>query len=292
MFGQDLIARQAPIDRRMKAVDSVTLNRAFKRVEMINNYESNDLYSSWNTTRVHCYNNAEVPSVFKIDLRGFTMPTTNRLVTSHFGYRPAFRRMHKGIDVKVYTGDTIVAAFDGKVRIVAYEAAGYGYYVVIRHKNGLETIYGHLSKQLVSEGEVVKSGQVIGLGGNTGRSTGSHLHFETRLLGVAINPALLFDFANQDVTGDYFVFRNDDTRHVGNMLAAKNTQAPSVEVGGEEEVSAAAAEGLGAGKYHKVKRGETLYSIAEKTGVSIDDLCSMNGIGKKTKLKAGQILRY
>ena len=93
------------------------------------------------------------------------------------------------------------------MRIVKYEPRGYGNYVVIRHYNGLETIYGHMSKHLVKENQVVKAGEPIGLGGNTGRSTGSHLHFETRLCGVALNPALMFDFRNQDVTGDTYMFR-------------------------------------------------------------------------------------
>ena len=93
------------------------------------------------------------------------------------------------MDIKVYIGDSIRSAFSGRVRIVRYEGGGYGKYIVIRHNNGLETIYGHLSKQLVTEGEEVRAGDVIGLGGNTGRSTGSHLHFETRLCGVALNPA-------------------------------------------------------------------------------------------------------
>jgi len=212
-FGQDLIARQAPIDRKMKTVDSVSINRVMKRAE-VTNYENTELYTSWNTSKVHCYANATLPESYRIDLRGFAMPTPSRVVTSKFGYRPAFRRMHKGLDIKVYTGDTIVAAFDGKVRIVGYEASGYGNYVVIRHKNGLETIYGHLSKSIAQVGEIVKAGQTIGLGGNTGRSFGSHLHFETRFLGVAINPTLLFDFPNQDVTADYFVFNFSIRRNI------------------------------------------------------------------------------
>ena len=110
--------------------------------------------------------------------------------------------MHNGLDIKVYIGDTIRAAFSGRVRIVRYERSGYGKYVVIRHDNGLETIYGHLSKQLVKEDQFVKAGEVIGLGGNTGRSTGSHLHFETRLLGQVINPEFLFDFPKQDIVAD------------------------------------------------------------------------------------------
>lgn len=129
-------------------------------------------------------------------MSNYCIPTDHRIVTSHFGYRPAYKRYHKGVDLKVYIGDTVRSAFDGVVRIVRYEPNGYGKYVVIRHYNGLETVYGHLSKHLVHVNDSVKAGDPIGLGGNTGRSTGSHLHFETRLLGEAINPELLFDFIN------------------------------------------------------------------------------------------------
>ena len=139
MHAQDLIARQAPVDRRLRAVDSVSIQRAVER-DMQADY-ADLLYSSWVTNRAHPYAASEVPDSFRIDLRGFCMPTPSRTVTSHYGYRPAFRRMHKGIDVKVYTGDTIVAAFDGKVRVARYDAGGYGYYIVLRHPNALETIY-------------------------------------------------------------------------------------------------------------------------------------------------------
>lgn len=181
MMGQDLIARQAPIDKKMKAVDSVALNRLIQTEQM--ETPAADLYEDWNNKYAH--RATELPDTFRIDLRDFCMPTTNRVVTSNFGRR--WGRQHKGIDVKVYIGDTIRAAFSGKVRMVRYDRNGYGNYVVIRHGNGLETIYGHMSKQLVEENQVVAAGEPIGLGGNTGRSTGSHLHFETRLCGVALN---------------------------------------------------------------------------------------------------------
>lgn len=202
--GQDLLARQAPVDRKMKAVDSVALHRLIE----IESYDSPsaDLYDDWDNLHAHS-RVTELPDTFRISLKNFCMPTTSRVLTSNFG--PRWHRQHKGLDIKVYIGDTIRAAFSGKVRIVRYEANGYGNYIVIRHNNGLETVYGHLSKQLVHENQTVKAGQVIGLGGNTGRSTGSHLHFETRLCGMALNPALMFDFAHQDVIGDYYVFRKN-----------------------------------------------------------------------------------
>ena len=203
---QDLIARQAPVDRRVKAADSVSLKYLLNAER---SEEINGLYPDFNNSSVHNYKGAVVPDSFRIDMRHFCMPTPSRQVTSGYGYRPAFRRVHKGLDIKVYIGDTIKAAFSGKVRIVDYERGGYGNYVVIRHNNGLETVYGHLSKQLVEENQTVKAGEPIGLGGNTGISTGSHLHFECLFLGKAIDPALLFDFENQDIVSDYYVFHND-----------------------------------------------------------------------------------
>jgi murein DD-endopeptidase MepM/ murein hydrolase activator NlpD len=181
---QDLLARQAPVDRKMKAVDSIALNRLIEQ-EMFEN-PAGDLYDEWDNELTH-YSGAALPDETTIDLRGFCMPTPSRVVTSNFGAR--WGRQHKGLDIKVYIGDTIRAAFSGKVRIVKYEPRGYGKYVVIRHYNGLETYYGHMSKQLVTENQEVNAGDPIGLGGNTGRSTGSHLHFETRLCGIALNPA-------------------------------------------------------------------------------------------------------
>lgn len=216
---QDLIANQAPTDRRVRSVDSVALQRL---LDMQTYEHEADIYDSWDNTKAHPYASELIPDSFRIDLRGFVMPTTSTKVTSRYGYRPSFRRMHKGLDIKVYTGDTIVSAFDGKVRVVRYDAGGYGYYVVVRHKNGLETIYGHLSKQLVVADQEVKAGEPIGLGGNTGRSFGSHLHFETRLLGAAINPELLFDFPAQDVTANFFTFRKADYLPAASSSSANN----------------------------------------------------------------------
>jgi murein DD-endopeptidase MepM/ murein hydrolase activator NlpD len=200
---QDILANQAPIDRKMRAVDSIQLQQMLENEVMAAGSPAAKLYNDWNN--VYAHRQTALPDSFRIDLRGFAMPTPSRLITSNFGAR--WGRQHKGLDIKLNTGDTIRAAFSGKVRIVRYEAKGYGKYVVIRHDNGLETIYGHMSKQLVTENQNVRAGQPIGLGGSTGRSTASHLHFETRLCGTALNPALMFDFYNQDVVGDFYTFR-------------------------------------------------------------------------------------
>ena len=266
-FSQDLIARQAPIDKKLKTVDSLALQKQIRAEQ--SEYHALSLYPNWNNQYVHAYGNAIIPETYTIDLTGFHMPTPSTKITSPFG--PRWRRMHNGLDLKVNIGDTIVAAFDGKVRIVKYERRGYGKYVVIRHDNGLETVYGHLSKQLVEENQLVKAGEVIGLGGNTGRSTGSHLHFETRFLGIAINPIYMFDFPKQDIVADTYTFR----------------KTKSVKRAGSHDTQVAD----GAIRYHKVKSGDTLSRIAKLRGVSVSTLCKLNRIKPTTTLRIGQVLR-
>jgi murein DD-endopeptidase MepM/ murein hydrolase activator NlpD len=273
----------------MKAVDSMVLKRIIEQEEKYN--PSADLYEDWNN--VYAHRETTLPDSFRIDLRGFHMPTDSRVVTSNFGSR--WGRQHKGLDIKVYIGDTIRAAFSGKIRIVKYEPKGYGKYVVIRHHNGLETIYGHMSKHLVVENQEVKAGEPIGLGGNTGRSTGSHLHFETRLCGVALNPALMFDFRNQDVVGDFYNFNR-------NKYASESAQATRLRgVGGvstsdsdqdDELAIAAPARTTSNVHFHKVKKGDTLQAIARKHHTTVDKLCKLNRIGKTIRLRPGQILKY
>ncbi len=272
--GQDLLARQAPIDKKMRAVDSVALQRLIGDEQLEN--PAFGLYPDWNNQYVHRYD-VEMPEEYKIDLRHFCMPTPSTRITSDYGYRASFRRQHKGLDIKVYIGDTIRSAFSGKVRIVDYERRGYGKYVVIRHPNGLETIYGHLSKHLVRENQIVEAGEPIGLGGNTGRSTGSHLHFETRFLGEAINPAEMFDFVAQDVTGDYYIFRSGKRQSEVDENAAGIRPKPSARP---------------RTRVHRVKSGENLSVIAAKHGTTVAKLCKLNGISRNSMLRPGQILRY
>ena len=245
-----------------KAVTKLTLQTVAQAV-------AQNVYPNWNNQYAHSYGNAIIPETYTIDLTGFRMPTPSTKITSPFG--PRWRRMHNGLDLKVNIGDTIVSAFDGKVRIVKYERRGYGKYVVIRHDNGLETIYGHLSKQLVEENQLVKAGEPIGLGGNTGRSTGSHLHFETRFLGIAINPIYMFDFPKQDIVADTYTFRK--TKGV-KRAGSHDTQVAD-----------------GTIRYHKVKSGDTLSRIAKLRGVSVSTLCKLNRIKPTTTLRIGQVLR-
>lgn len=304
-FSQDLIALQAPVDKKLKSVDSLALQKQI--IAEQSQFPAFSLYPSWNQTSVHNYAGATVPESFTFDLTGFCMPTTNTRITSKFG--PRRRRMHNGLDIKVQVGDTIVAAFDGKVRMVRNQGyrKGYGLYVVVRHDNGLETIYGHLSKHLVAEDQLVKAGEPIGLGGNTGRSTGSHLHFETRFLGIAINPALMFNFEAQDIVADTYTFRSRKGSYklAGTPPAAnaKVARASSSGVAGKNTSRGAAVQNVsyaanndsspsdGVVRYHKVKKGESLSIIAAKRGVSVDKLCQLNRIDRKATLRPGQVLR-
>ncbi len=294
---QDMIARQTPTDKLSKAVDTLQLQSLIAR-EMETTFSA-DLYSEWSSD--YTFRETPLPETYTIDLRGFCMPTTSRAITSNFGYR--WRRQHKGIDIKVYVGDTIRAAFSGKVRVVKYDRGGFGNYVVIRHSNGLETTYGHLSKQLVKENQVVKAGEPIGLGGNTGRSTGSHLHFETRLCGVALNPALMFDFRAQDVVGDYYVFNrktyakesqqaNRLRGMIGNGSYTEEDVRGRALTDEERQAIATKARNAAQPKYHKVQKGETLSSIAKKQHTTVAKLCKLNNISQKATLRIGMILRY
>lgn len=264
---QALLAEEVTIQRQMEEVKTIALRNML--LNEVNTVPSADMYPEWVNTKVH-FKHA-LPDSFRIDLRGFVMPTTNTQITDKFGYRPRRRRVHNGIDIKVNRGDTIYAAFDGKVRITAYQRKGYGHYVVVRHHNGIETLYAHLSKKLVGANDNVKAGDPIGIGGNTGRSSGPHLHFETLLLGSCIDPALLFDFKNQDVTGDYYLYRRPGSKYIENGV---------VKIAGPEK------------KYHKVKSGETIGKIARKYNVEEGIIFKLNKLNSRSIIRPGQMLRY
>src|SRR5690606_6441642 len=225
---------------------------------------ADDVYGGmWENRYVNMYGSLKnAPDTFIVDLDNFTMPVDGRK-TSNFGRRGS-RRYHYGIDIKAQTGDTIYAAFDGKIRVKQYERRGYGYYVVIRHVNGLETVYGHLSKFLVDENEFVLSGQPIGLAGNTGRSFGSHLHFETRFLGKPINPNFIIDFQNKVPHRDEYLVTTSSYKQT--TRSSKVTVSSSSTVNYKEAASSTNKYVSGDVKYHRIKQGDTLGAIARKYG--------------------------
>lgn len=300
-MAQDQLASVAPIDKRMRAIDSVSIAKMLEKESLGD--PASSLYPNWSNNYTTNYG-VEMPKEYKIDLRAFHFPCESRRVTSSYGYRRSFRRKHYGTDIKVYVGDTIRSAFSGKIRIVANQGRkkGYGKYVVIRHHNGLETVYGHLSKQLVIEDQEVKAGEPIGLGGNTGRSTGSHLHFETRFLGQFIDPEKLFDFTAQDVLGDYYLFSSvgrsrlltsDESKQLPDNKVLASVGGPTFEAdkaAQSKKFQEERRESLRA-QVHKVRKGESLSVIARKRGTTVKRLCQLNNITTKTVLRVGQILR-
>ncbi|OOG73651.1 peptidoglycan DD-metalloendopeptidase family protein [Algoriphagus sp. A40] len=229
-----------------------------------------EYYSTWDSKKVDIYN---------FDIRNFQDSLLLRLYDQRYGmdwklpldeakktsvFGPRWGRSHYGTDLDLETGDPVYSAFDGIVRVRAYDRYGWGYYVLVRHKNGLETLYGHLSKQIAEVGDEIKAGDIIGKGGSTGRSTGSHLHYEMRYRGLPFDPEKVYDFDNGELTTQDLLITKDLFSHVAKARAAT---------------------------YHRVKRGENLGAIARRYGVSISQLTRLNGISTRSILRVGQNLR-
>ncbi|MDE5567630.1 MAG: peptidoglycan DD-metalloendopeptidase family protein [Muribaculaceae bacterium] len=277
---------------------NLQLDNATKYLESLFSDEDEpefDIYTEgWGSEHVNCYANVTVPQTAPIDVSHYAMPHPG-YITSPYGYRRRFRRMHKGVDLKINMGDTIRAAFDGKVRLTKFERRGYGYYVVLRHTNSLETVYGHLSKFLVEPDQYVKAGDPIALGGNTGRSTGPHLHFETRYMGYAINPCAIFDFANQTTHTDIYTFDKSTYQNARNFSPQANAEyaakyraenPPKAYVPDKSHKSGSASASV-----YKVKKGDTLGKIASRNGTTVARLCKLNGLKTTSTLQIGQKLK-
>lgn len=192
----------------------------------------------------------------------YKMPLETTQITSEFGFRRF--RWHHGTDLRLRTGDPIYSVFDGIVRVRSFDRNGYGYYIVVRHKNGLETLYGHMSKLIAEVGQEVKAGDILGLGGSTGRSTGPHLHFEVRYQGLSINPTEMFDFNLGRLRSDVYMITASSFDHV---------------IQTQEAV------------YHRVRSGENLSTIARRYGVRVSTLTRLNNISTNSILRVGQRLR-
>ncbi len=236
--------------------------------DLMEDHPADDIYNSiWTREYVNPYKLPidSLQDSVRIDCKGWVLPARGH-ITSKFG--PRKYRYHYGTDIKVLTGDTIYCSWDGQVRIVKYEPKGYGNYVVVRHNNGLETVYAHLSRVLVEENEHITANEIIGLGGNTGRSTGSHLHYEIRYLGNAINPELLIDFSTGTLR---------DTTH---LITKRNTFYHQQQI---KEMQQA--------KYYTVRAGDNLSMLAKRNGTTVKALCRLNGIKENGILRIGQRIR-
>ena len=263
-------------------VDSLTSDQ---ESDIFDLFPALDLYGSWDDESVNPLlgKDVPIPAEKDIDISKFVTPTIGR-VTSNYGWRR--RRMHRGIDLKLYVGDTVRAAFDGQVRIKKYNRRGYGYYYVIRHSNGLETVYGHLSKFIVDQDDYVKAGQAIGLGGNTGRSTGSHLHFETRFMGIDLNPANLIDWETFKPKNDIYHFVQKDAKAESQNRNRRGRKGSATTSGTSTERNSS-GNGI-----HRVKKGDTLGAIARRYGTSVNKLCKLNRISPNSILNLGQKIKY
>ena len=200
-------------------------------------------------------------------------------------YGPRRRRQHQGVDLPLKMGDPVYATFCGRVRISQYNKGGYGNLVIIRHDNGLETYYGHLSERLVEPDQWVEAGQIIGLGGSTGRSTGPHLHFETRYYGQSFDPERLIDFKNGTLSRETFLLKKSFFSIYSNA-----GQDFEDEIANEEQDKKEAAE-KAAMKYYKIRSGDTLGGIARRYGTTVTNICRLNGIKSTTVLRIGRSLR-
>jgi murein DD-endopeptidase MepM/ murein hydrolase activator NlpD len=250
-------------------------------------FPSHDLYSTWDTSAAHPYNFKEIFKEDSVTILlttpedcGFVLPYKGGL-TSLFGWRRY--RPHYGTDIDLETGDTVVACFDGLVRIARYYH-GYGNCVIVRHNNGLETVYAHLSKLLVESGQKVYAGTLVGLGGNTGHSYGSHLHFEIRYLGQALDTQDFIDYEKGQLKSESFVLRKADVENKYDLRALRNRYKHDVGLA------------RGKGKYavngiYRVRRGDTLGAIARRNGTSVKSICKKNRIKPTTVLKIGQKLK-
>lgn len=235
-------------------------------------FDDDDFEENWDNEAIHAYKGLsldEVPDEITVtlvdSLHNFVCPVVGN-VRSKFAFRR--RRPHKGTDIPLKVGDPVCAAFDGKVRVVktTRQSGGYGNLVVIRHSSGLETYYGHLSRHAVKENDLVKAGDVIGYGGSTGRSTGPHLHFETRFMGQAFDPERLIDFASGQLRSDMFTIK----KHYYSIYS---------HYGQTEKESADASKR----KIHVIRSGDTLGGLAAKYGTTVSAICRLNGF-KQTKL--------
>jgi murein DD-endopeptidase MepM/ murein hydrolase activator NlpD len=215
------------------------------------------------------------------------------MVTSRYGFRHG--RHHSGIDLDLETGDTVRSCWSGKVRYSKYNDGGFGNLVVVRHYNGLETFYAHLSKLLVAPDQEVRAGEVIGLGGNTGRSYGSHLHFEVRFYDAAINPEEVIDFDKRTCKDDNLMVHKGLFRPGAKPSSVLEGEEPDTsekqEDPVEKQIEAAQAIQTSLRKYYKIRTGDTLTEIADRNKTTVSKICQLNGIRPSSTLQIGRSLR-
>ena len=266
-------------------------------------YYGND----WNTvnTRAAYSFDPNKTYVLPLDSAAFFFPAKGGAVISPYG--PRSGRMHTGTDYKQNSGDPIFAAWDGVVRMAKTGYYGYGGIVVIRHDNGVETYYAHLSKILVKVNQKVKAGDVVGKAGRTGKATTDHLHFETRFLYQSFNPATIIDFSGKRlvtdtlmvVGGKFYTAEAWRQRSTGSALdipitealETDSTQADSAKVVPAKPKPKVKPEAPKTPAVHVVRQGDTLYGIARRYHTTVAKICRLNGIDEDAILSLGQKIK-
>ena len=243
-------------------------------ISLTNYYEnsaipSSSTYGKWDTRNIAPYSEAITKNDTSLILTltdtknncNFVAPIQDPKVTSNFGWRNG--KNHHGIDLDLQVWDPVAASFDGMVRIALFHP-GYGRVVVIRHYNGLETLYAHLHRLKVKAGDIVEAGQIVGLGGSSGHSSGSHLHYEVRYKGKPLNPKHLISFKKNELISD-------------SLQLVKHKWSYSTYPHGVE--------------YHTIESGDFMYKIANRYGISVTELCELNGMRRNRTLIVGRKLR-
>ena len=243
----------------------------------------------WDTEKISPYREvalSSIPSAVPIrlvdSLRAYRYPIKGR-ITSRYGLRRKVN--HNGIDIALKVGDTICSAFDGRVRFSKATETGYGTLIIVRHDNGIETYHGHLSKRLVEAGERVVAGQPIALGGNSGRSTGPHIHFECRYMGQSFDPERIIDFRTGDLRRDHLLLKRSYFSIYSKYEQDWNGEKVLADADKKEaELSAER-------RYYKVRPGDYLGLIAKRNYTTVSAICRLNGIKADAVLPIGKVLR-
>ena len=248
--------------------------------------EEDHVEDYWTSDKVNPYRGVKLTTPFQIkfDQETFTHPVDQDIVvTSRFGRRR--RGAHRGLDIDLVTGDFVRSVLPGKVRFVGY-STGHGKTVVVRHANEVETVYAHLSAYTVRTNDSIPEGTIVGFGGNTGNSRGSHLHLEVRYKGVCIHPEYVFNFdGSKKIRGRELWVTN---RWQSPKLHSSYRKSKLETLITEDDAIVAQNNEP---KYHKVRKGDTLYQISRKYSLRVKEICSLNSISPNSILSIGQIIQ-
>jgi hypothetical protein len=308
LLGFSLFAQPEKQNLKENPTENIEIESVLDAIEQpdtsIELFPANDLYKNlWNCTNIKYprtefarKNDTIVFTLIEPNDNSFVMPYKGKVI-SKFG--PRHGRMHTGTDVKLHLGDSVYCAFDGKVRL-AQKFSGYGNLVLVRHKNGIETIYAHLKKISVKVNDTINAGDLIGLGGRTGRATTEHLHFETRIFGDPFDSNKYIDFENYCLRSDHIYYKNQQIATDLDKFKSDQIKAPlqklavntdSTKFKPSNNIASVNTDKNEEGYIqHIIRSGDNLWSLAKKYNTTVKNICDINKITVHTILKIGMIL--